>query len=183
MRLCSYDKTWLKPSVAEHRRKVANSGIWNGRDYTSYFGYCRGFHQSSGTLMILSRDQGHHTSGWWKNPDYERCYHLSLSFHDPVTREKIGRDKKLTREWIGLVFGKDQDKLWCEPPYSPEGKQDETWHYRLFCTPAWTPILPRGEVYGRELTEIGWKSYSDVQADLQEAEAAYLERLERLVNS
>jgi hypothetical protein len=25
-------------------------------------------------------DIGAHTSGWWKNPDYEACWHLSISY-------------------------------------------------------------------------------------------------------
>lgn len=31
----------------------------------------------------------------------------------------------------------------------------------------WCPIKPRGEVYSRELTEAGYKSFSDVQAELE----------------
>src|SRR5690606_31231568 len=30
--------------------------------------------------LIYTRDVGHHSNGWWKNPDYERCRHLSISF-------------------------------------------------------------------------------------------------------
>lgn len=78
------------------------------------------------------------------------------------------RDKKLTAKIIDRVFGPDKRYLWSEPPYSPQGKAADIWHYRLFCDPAWEPILPRSEVYGRELIEEGWKSWSDVQADLAE---------------
>lgn len=164
----TYGLTWLKPSVAAERLQIARQGVWDGGRMTAYFERCRAYHSPSGTMMILSRDTGYHTSGWWKNPDYERCLHLSLSFHDPVSRQTTPRDKKLTREWIDLIFGADGSKLWCEPPYSEQGKAAETWHYRLFCATNWTPIIPRGEVYSRELTEAGWLSYSDVQAALVE---------------
>lgn len=120
-------------------------------------------HLGSGTILIFTRDVGYHTSGWWKNPDFERCLHLSLSFYDLETRERAPKNRKLTAEWVGLFFGKDKDKLWCEPPYSAQGKKDDVWHYRLFCDAGWQPIVPRGEVYSKELTEAGWQSYSDVQ--------------------
>ena len=171
-----YDKHWLIGGIARDRWLVANSGTWGGREQTAYFERCRAIHRTSGTFIIFSRDIGHHSSGWWKNPDYERCFHLSLSFFDPVTMQRAPRDKNLTKQWVEAFYGSDRDKLWCEPPYSDEGKANEIWHYRLFCDPAWEPIIPRGEVYGRELTEAGWLSYSDVQAKLHEQEQEALER-------
>jgi hypothetical protein len=32
----------------------------------------------------------------------------------------------------------------------------------VFCDERWQPILPRGEVYSREFTEKGWKSFSEM---------------------
>lgn len=160
-----YDERWLKVGVAEDLRARARLGLNNGRAASqSYLEYCRGFQPSTGTLLIFTRDAGHHASGWWKNPDYERCWHLSLSFHDPETAESAPKDKRLTEEWLNVFFGEEKRKLWCEPPYSEEGKQRDVWHYRLFCDEHWRSIVPRGEVYTRELTEAGWKSYSEVQA-------------------
>lgn len=148
-------------------RRTVNSDVWDGRGVTPYMERCRHLHYGLGVLAIFTRDMGHHSSGWWKNPDYERCKHLSLSFFDPETREPTGdRNVMLSTAIISLLFGKDKRLLWCEPPYSDDGKQRCVWHYRLFCDPAWEPILPRGEVYNRELTEAGWLSYSDVQAAL-----------------
>ncbi len=167
----------MKTSVAEEQIRIARSGTWQGKGMTRYFERCRAYHEPTGTLMLLSRDEGHHTSGWWKNPEYDRCLHLSLSFRDPTNQQPAPRDKKLTEEWIKLVFGDDRSKLWCEPPYSPEGQAIDVWHYRLFMTPTWKPIIPRGEVYSRELTEAGWKSYSAVRAELDEATEKALERL------
>lgn len=126
-------------------------------------------HEPTGTVFCYSRDIGHHSSGWWKNPDYERCRHLSLSFVEPGTLVRAPRDKQLTSAWVDAFFGDDRTKLWCEPPYSASGKAIEVWHYRLFCAPDWSPWIPRGEVYSKQFTEIGWKSWSDVQADLAEA--------------
>lgn len=177
-----YDKTWLKTSVAEAMKRAARSGTYDGRmAYESrlYFERCRAYHEPTGTRLIFTRDVGHHASGWWKNPDYERCYHLSLSFLDPANHAwPVPRDRGLTREWVDCFFGADSRKLWCEPPYSPEGKALDVWHYRLFCAPDWSPIVPRKEVYSREFTEAGWKSYSDVQAELVEARELARERSE-----
>ncbi len=170
-----FDRSWLKTSVVEVMSKTARRGTFGGGANAgdrAYLDACHGVHQPSGTILVFTRDVGYHSSGWWKNPDYERCLHFSLSFRDPTNGDNAPRDKKLTKEWLELFFGKDLKLLWCEPPFSPEGKHDEVWHYRLFCTPNWTPLKPRGEVYNKEFTEYGWKSYSDVQAELMEAQDA-----------
>jgi hypothetical protein len=161
--------------LASQLRRTLTSGVWDGQTPTAYFARCRAVNALLGVVAIFTRDRGHHTSGWWKNPDYERCQHLSLSFFDPETGESRPRDRKLTAGLLDRLFGRDKRLLWCEPPYSPEGKQRDVWHYRLFCDPAWEAIHPRGEVYNREFTEAGWKSFSDVQADLEEQRQAVLE--------
>jgi len=147
---------------------AAKSGTWEGRGMDGYFRRCRHTIYDLGLIAILTRDVGYHTSGWWKNPDYERCFHLSLSFRDPATGEYAPRNKLVTGLLLEGVYGRNKRLIWCEPPYSADGKATDTWHYRLFCDEHWKAILPRGEVYSRELTEAGWKSYSDVQADLVE---------------
>lgn len=128
------------------------------------------FAYTDGTVLIFTRDEGMHTSGWWKNPDYERCLHLSLSFRDPRTGEPTGHhDRYLADEWCRLFFRHMCRLIWAEPPFSPEGKVHATWHYRVFMAEDWkTPILPRGEVYTREFTKAGWKSWSDVHAKKRE---------------
>lgn len=113
-------------------------------------------------MVIFTRDVGHHTSGWWKNPDYERAYHLSLSFLDAETGEPADQQKQLGERIARAFFGDNVSKLWIEPPYSDEGHVRDVYHYRLFCDEGWQPIVPRGEVYSRELTERGWKSWSDL---------------------
>jgi hypothetical protein len=120
--------------------------------------------------VIFTRDAGHHTGGWLKNPDYERCYHLSLSFRgsdghplNPARRlERAPQMHRLARQICVAFYGPDTRYLWAEPPFSEEGKRLQVWHYRVFCDPAWRPIVPRREVYSRELTEKGWKSFSDL---------------------
>lgn len=161
-----YDTHWLMAGVATQMKRVARTGFYNGVMSTCdrpYFERCRAFHLATGTLLIFTRDIGMHSSGWWKNPDYERCWHLSISCHDPITMESAPQDRKLAGRWIEAFYGDDKRYVWAEPPYSPDGKQHDVWHYRVFCDPAWQPIMPRGEVYTREFTERGWKSFSDLQ--------------------
>lgn len=121
-----------------------------------YLAECRWWIQSMDCVAIVTRDTGHHTSGWWKNPDYERCWHVSLSFPG-------GRKQKDIEKLMDLFFGEHKKWVWIEPPYSKEGKQAEVYHYRLFCDENWQPIKPRGEVYTKCFTERGWKSFSEVQ--------------------
>jgi hypothetical protein len=113
-------------------------------------------------IMIFTRDVGHHSSGWWKNPDYERCFHLSLSYRDLMTGVGSGHRKDRSEEVARAFFGDDARRCWIEGPYSPEGKFRDVWHYRLFCDPAWMPISPKGEVYSRENTPADWRSFSEI---------------------
>lgn len=172
----TYGLNILVPDAVRDMKRIAAYGTADGTATSEkYLSRCRAYHTPTGTMLIYSRDVYHHMSGWWKNPDYERCLHLSLSFRDPDGGERAPRDKRLTREWLGHFFGSDVGKLWCEPPYSPEGKAADVWHYRLFCAPNWTPIIPRKEVYTTEFTELGWKSFSDVSADLDAEQARIVE--------
>jgi hypothetical protein len=121
-------------------------------------------------VMIFSRDVGHHSGGWLKNPDYERCWHLSLSFRgsdghpmNPARRlERAPQMHRLAERLCDLFYGTNTRYIWAEPPFSKIGKRYQVWHYRVFCNEAWHPIVPRGEVYSKELTEKGWKSFSEL---------------------
>lgn len=167
---------WLKAGVAQEMRRVAiHSGTYDGiatEANLRLIDGCRARHEPTGTLLIFTRDAGAHSGGWWKNPDYERCWHLSLSFEDPETGEAAPKDVKLTQEWLELFFGEYQRLLWAEPPYTPQGKRKDVWHYRLFCDPSWTPLLPRGEVYTKQFTESGWMSFSELRGAHAKALAA-----------
>jgi hypothetical protein len=144
-------------------KRHAESGTWSGCEQTPYFDACRRTDNSLGLQLIFSRDVGHHSSGWWKNPEYQRCRHLSVSFFDPETLGNKPRDRKRTSVLLQGFFGMNKRWLWCEPPYSEHGKKVDVWHYRLFADQGWTPILPIGEVYNRDFTEAGWLSYSDLK--------------------
>lgn len=163
-----FPRRWLMAAVVQWmqfqaKREIAYDGIPN--EYNrSLLARCSGYHEGTGTKLIFTRDAGMHTSGWWKNPDYERCWHLSLSFVNPLTGEPLPKDVQLTKQWLETFFGEHQRYLWSESPKSEEGKQRDVWHYRIFCDPAWQPIIPRGEVYSREHTEAGWLSFSDLQS-------------------
>lgn len=116
-----------------------------------------------------TRDIGHHTGGWWKNPDYERCWHLSMAQRDPMTGSPVPKQAAFYQELAEAFFGGDAKLTWLEGPYTPEGKALDVWHYRLFCDEGWQPIKPRGEVYSKEFTEAGWHSFSDIHGAKVEA--------------
>jgi hypothetical protein len=129
-----------------------------------YVGILAAQHRATESQLIFSRDVGHHTSGWFKNPDYERCEHLSICYRDRETGAFYGKQKwETSREWLRIFFGEARRFVWTEPPFTPEGKRDAVYHFRVFCGEGWVPLLPRGEVYSKELTEKGWKSFSEVR--------------------
>lgn len=131
-----------------------------------YMDACTGLHKFSGSYLIFTRDTGHHRCGWWKNPEYESCYHLSISYLDPETLDPIlHHDRKMSLEWIDHFFGDWKRYLWEESPKTEGGQILQVYHYRVFVDEHWQPIIPRGEVYSRKLTEAGWKSFSEVNAD------------------
>lgn len=126
--------------------------------------------------IIYTKDYGHHTGGWWKNPDYERCLHLSISFMVNPTDAPLPYDKREGHKIAVAFFGDDARKCWVEPPYSPEGKHRDVHHYRLFCDQSWSPIIPRREVYSKDDTPAGWLSFSDLHGEqkAREADAPFL---------
>ena len=163
-----FDQRWTRENIAGWLKRCAATGEYDGfitprnQDYCDL---CKAAYRLDGTILIFTRDTGHHTSGWWKNPDYERCLHLSLSYRDPKTGEKRCKDQELSALWVEAFFGPTKSLIWAEPPYTPEGKQADCWHYRVFYAENWAaPILPRGEVYSKANTPAHWLSYSDVLA-------------------
>jgi cystathionine beta-lyase/cystathionine gamma-synthase len=163
---CFTDKATM-PEIIRIIKQRALTSVFSGTSSfknTRYLNYCTYTHLPTGIGIVFTRDAGMHAFGWWKNPDYERCYHLSLSFRDRLTMRCLPFDKKKAAEWVTMIYGDDSRLLWCEPPFSTEGKLVDVWHYRLFCDPKWQPIKPRKEVYTKEFTEKGWKSWSEVNA-------------------
>jgi hypothetical protein len=155
--------------VAANMRAVAETGTFDGRITPLnqlYLHLCRRLDSHTNTLLIFTRDTGHHTSGWFKNPDYERCLHLSLSPVPTSLWTPRGRDldRTVRDAWLAAFFGEHVRLLWAESPKSLEGWRVGVWHWRLFCNERWEPVHPRGEVYSTELTEAGWKSWGERQA-------------------
>ena len=117
------------------------------------------------TSIIFSRDTVQHTSGWWKNPDYERCFHLSLGYFESSTMKPVAANQKESKIWIDIAFPDMQQYIWLESPITEEGKSAGVYHhYRVFCGPLWNPIIPR--IYSKDFPPAGWKLYSDVQYDI-----------------
>ncbi|MDX0420746.1 hypothetical protein GOC70_28575 [Sinorhizobium medicae] len=158
-------------SIVARAKIEAAKCVFDGRESPSAYrniARCSHYHAPTSAQIVFTRDAGHNSSGWWKNPDYERCYHLSLSFGD---YDRQGRfysvpfDRRMGERWAAAFFGDDVTSLWVEPPYSPEGKARYVYHYRLFCDQAWKAMKPRGEVYSTDWTPAGWKSFSDLHGD------------------
>ena len=173
--------------------RASRSGVSTGHDRhpveRAYRDRCSHFHWHTGTCILFTRDTGHHTSGWFKNPAYERCWHLSLSFRAPMPEVEPGRmanmhklaifmrargqfmpnvpfDHAQARFWVQAIFTPEQQRhIWEEGPFSGEGKHLGVRHYRVFCNPLWEPWATHGEVYSREATEVGWRSWSEVQGE------------------
>lgn len=152
---------------------TASRGLFNGlltaynRDYIRL---CTRI--AFGTKLIFSRDSGHHSSGWFKNPDYERCLHLSLS---PAPRaiwtpQTPDLDEKLKKRWLRAFFGDSLRYAWAESAKTKQGKSLGVEHWRVFCDTSWDPILPRKEVYSKDFTDVGWKSASEMGVVIETAQ-------------
>lgn len=157
--------------AATKLRAVAMEGVFDGTPKTeSYLARCRFVSTRANTCLTFTRDVGHHESGWFKNPDYERCFHLSLSEYLPEgIVDRRGRhssvyDRQVRNLWLEAFFQDDLKKTWVEPPMTGVGKRLDVWHWRLFCDEAWAPITPRGEVYTTQFTQAGWMSHSEYSA-------------------
>lgn len=175
--------TYIPENTIATIRKRALLGIHDGRDHPltrHYINECTFFHGRTGAIIIFTRDSGHHSSGWMKNPDYERCLHLSLSFREPQdwaidrlakvsTLVMLGAILELApfslakaKPWVEAMLYPAAALSWMESPFSAQGKECDVRHWRLFCDAAWQPIKPRGEVYNTDITEKGWRSWSEI---------------------
>ena len=154
------------PQALAHMQVVgtARRGVNKGEDSDlPYIQLCTWYLEKWGAIISFTRDEGHHACGWWKNPEYERCWHLSISFISINGKPKPKNDKA-TLEIMKFIYGKNISYVWAESPYSKVGKKLEVWHYRVFVNPAWEPIIPKGEVYSTEFTEKGWRSFSELHS-------------------
>lgn len=124
--------------------------------------------RGAGIVVLFTRDSNMHASGWFKNPQFERCFHLSLSFRDPATGEAAPFDDYVAQRIARAFFGDAVTAIWTESAKTDEGRKLGVVHYRVFCDEHWNRIDPKGEVYSRELTEKGWRSWSDLHGDAPE---------------
>lgn len=108
------------------------------------------------TSVMLSFDQGTHASGWWRNSEYDSCYHLSVC-HPTATAIEACSDAEV-RAWARAAFPHHYQWTWTERPLSAGAAEQSTVrcgvervpnvaHVRLFTDQAGQPILPMGEVY------------------------------------
>lgn len=161
-----FDQNWTRENVANYAHRMAARWAYDGRMddpmTKQYLKSCTHCYRPDGVILIFTRDFGHHSSGWWKNPDYERCFHLSISYRDPVTGVPVPHDKKISGAWVEEFFHESKRLVWAEPPFSQDGKSADCWHFRVFMHTDWkTPLLPSGEVYSKRDTPANWKSFSD----------------------
>ncbi len=174
----------IPESIVSKIRRRSLTGFNDGSDSATTMNYiaeCSFFHGLTGTIILFTRDQYHHTSGWMKNPDYERCQHVSVSFREPQPNwafDRLANPRTLAAlgavippapfvlkeamVWVEKILWPDAALSWMEMPFSPQGKELSVRHWRLFCDEAWKPIHPRGEVYSTEFTELGWRSWSEL---------------------
>lgn len=106
------------------------------------------------TRIMLTFDIGYHASGWWRNSDYDRCYHLSISHpaHPTPGLAPAHLEPPSTAEvaaWARAAFPLHYPWTWTEPPASTLDpyRRPGVAHVRLFTDQRGQPILPEGEVY------------------------------------
>lgn len=171
-----FDKYWPKASIVEQMKTRAQIYIHSGKfppagdqEGLAIVRACSAQYDQPGltTTLIFTIDDGMHAIGWWKNPEYARCWHLSLAFWYPDDTV-APKDDKATAEWVELFFHPNARWVWSEPPFSEVGKQKNVWHYRLFVDENWQAIFPQGEVYSTLKTELGWLSWSELQDKLKQ---------------
>jgi hypothetical protein len=118
--------------------------------------------------LLLTRDRMHHSVGWWRNAEYEFCWHLSISARPAVDARLALAGLKPPQEvgyvdlpkaeetyWGRLFFQEHADKVWHEPGgtdprYSLQeaARSRSLVHLRLFLDPeTGQPFIPQGEVY------------------------------------
>jgi len=170
-----FDQYWLKPAIVEQMKMRAKMycGIppQSQSEGINIVQACSGQYMQKEliTLLAYTVDDGMHSSGWWKNPEYARCWHLSLSYWYPDGRT-APRQNKDTAEWVKLFFQPNEKWVWSMSAQYDIGKKRGVNHYRLFADEHWQPIKPEGEVYNTLKTEKGWLSWSDLQFKLNKEE-------------
>jgi hypothetical protein len=99
------------------------------------------------TSLALTFDTGYHSCGWWKNGNYDRCWHLSVSHPTEIQLETP--DEKEVYTWASLLWGNDARKAWIEGAASvfDPHRLPNVVHARLWVDEHDQPVIPEGEVY------------------------------------
>lgn len=146
------DAPHTRPSrqVLRAWKRNARSHPWNGQhhpDHRQSLLTSALLEPGRWTRLLLTFDVGYHASGWWKNEQYDRCWHLSASHPTEVALETP--DEREVFEWAQLLWGEHASKAWIEgaastlDPY----RLPNIVHARLFVDDHDEPIIPHGEVY------------------------------------
>lgn len=117
-------------------------------------------------LLSVSFDVGAHAVGWWANADYDRCFHIGVSFPGEGTelvkvpaalggglRERRKLETPTDAEvWAVAVkaWGEANARLTWTEPAAPPGdpyRLPNVVHVRLFVDEYMRPFMPLGEVY------------------------------------
>lgn len=100
------------------------------------------------TSVLFTFEFGAHGCGWWRNSDYDRCQHLSVTHLTGLGHVQAPTDAEV-RAWARAAFGKYVVWTWTEPPASTLDpyRLPGVAHVRLFLDKQDHPILPEGEVY------------------------------------
>lgn len=105
--------------------------------------------------LQLTKDRMHHSVGWWRNAEYEYCWHLSISAWEDGTERPASIPKAEERYWTFAFFPQTYDKVWHEPGGTDPRLTDKEKlerrhivHQRVFLDPeTFEPFIPTGEVY------------------------------------
>lgn len=99
------------------------------------------------TSLLLTFDVGYHACGWWKNSDYDRCWHLSLTH--PAGQHLETPDEREVFAWAERLWREHASKAWIEGAASSLDvyRLPNVVHARLFVGAHDEPIIPEGEVY------------------------------------
>jgi hypothetical protein len=164
------DPTAQQLNLVRQQKAWCRKHPWDGRAPTME--HCRRLAQVAAatdpemrTNLLLTFDSGYHVSGWWRNADYDSCWHLSLSWPTPGVSWLTDPNQKPSYEeipkaevdfWLALYFDSFSRWVWHEPGGAARDRRDaqgvssykNIQHFRLFVDkPTMQPILPVGEVY------------------------------------
>lgn len=121
----------------------------------------RGFRQTPAATepdlavtLQVTKDRMHHSVGWWRNAEYEYCWHLSIAAWETTARP-TSLPAEEERYWTHAFFPQHFNKVWHEPGGTdPRLTRQEALekrhiiHQRVFLDPeTFEPFIPTGEVY------------------------------------